>query len=492
MNDLAATAPPPATPGRHRRWLARYGDWLAQHQATIRRLQWAVVAVYALLLVVPALLPLPASDAHALDNLTIFAQWAFWGFWWPFVILSMFVMGRTWCGVFCPEGTLTEVASHYGLHRGVPRWIRWGGWPFVAFAMTTVFGQLVSVYQYPKAAALVLGGSTLAAIAVGYVYGREKRVWCRYLCPVNGVFNVLSRVAPVSFHVDREAWDRNAGHMAIHPVNCAPLVRIKRMTGPSECHMCGRCSGHLGAVELAARSPNHEVATLPFAQASRWDAALIVIGLVGLAIGAFHWNASPWFITLKLAAADFVLDHGMGWMLASNAPWWLLTHYPEANDVFTWLDGVLIVGYIGATAAVVGGVVWLALLAASRPVLLAGMPEAAPAGPDAARRASGERSITARAVRLSYALIPIAGLGVFLGLSSLTVTLAKAEGIGMGFVPAARAAVLAIGVLWSLRLAWLQLADAGPLPRRCVAIAAFAVALAAVAGAWALLFFRWS
>ena len=89
----------------------------------------------------------------------------------------------------------------------------WAGWPFVAFALTTVFGQLVSVYQYPQAVLLVLGGSTLAAIGVGFVFGREKRVWCRHLCPVNGVFAVLARVAPMHFRVDRDAWAANAGHI---------------------------------------------------------------------------------------------------------------------------------------------------------------------------------------------------------------------------------------------------------------------------------------
>ena len=152
--------------------LARYGRWLANHGAAVRAVQWCVVAIYAVLVVVPAFLPLPGDGARALDNLTVFAQWAFWGLWWPFVILSMFAAGRTWCGVFCPEGTLTEAASRFGLHRSPPRWLRWAGWPFVAFAVTTVYGQLVSVYQYPKAVLLVLGGSTIAAIATGFVYGR--------------------------------------------------------------------------------------------------------------------------------------------------------------------------------------------------------------------------------------------------------------------------------------------------------------------------------
>ncbi|HQU51123.1 MAG TPA: 4Fe-4S binding protein [Casimicrobiaceae bacterium] len=450
--------------------LAAYGDWLRDHAGVVRAVQWIVVAAYLILLAVPAWLPLPGQDAHALDNFTVFAQWAFWGLWWPFVLLSMLVAGRTWCGVFCPEGTLTEAASRVGLQRAVPRWMRWGGWPFVAFATTTVFGQLVSVYQYAPAALVVLGGSTVAAIVVGLVYGREKRVWCRHLCPVNGVFSVLARVAPVHFRVDRAAWARNAGRIAVHPVNCAPLVRIKRMEGPSECQMCGRCSGHLGAIALSFRPPNREVATLADERASGWDATLIVVGLIGFAIGAFHWSASPWFVQAKLAAAAFVIDHGPAWLLSDGAPWWLLTHYPEANDVFTWLDGALIVGYIAATAAALSSLVWACLLVA--------------AGTWRTPRA-------ARAVRLAYALVPLAGLGVFLGLSSLTVTLAKAEGLPLGAVPALRVLVLAAGAAWSLRLAWLQLADAPDRGARVRALLAFACAVAVVVAAWALLFFGW-
>ncbi|MFP3624782.1 4Fe-4S binding protein, partial [Burkholderia sp. SIMBA_051] len=78
--------------------------------------------------------------------------------------------------------------------------------------------------------------------------GREKRVWCKYLCPVNGVFSLLARLAPFHYKVDEDAWRRSYkngehGHRVI-PINCAPLVPLRNMKGASDCHMCGRCSGH--------------------------------------------------------------------------------------------------------------------------------------------------------------------------------------------------------------------------------------------------------
>jgi polyferredoxin len=442
--------------------LAALGEWMRTHRRALQGVQWCVVAAYAVLVVAPAFLPLPPGDAHGYDNLVVAAQWLFWGLWWPLVIASMLVLGRTWCGVFCPEGTLTEAASRHGLGRGVPRWMRWGGWPFVAFALTTVFGQLVSVYQYATATLLVLGGSTLAAIAVGFVYGKGKRVWCRHLCPVNGVFAVLARVSPLHFRVDPDAWLASAGRVRTHPVNCAPMVRIRRMTGPAECHMCARCSGLQGAVVLAGRSPGHEIARIEPGEAQAWDAALIVFGMIGLAIGAFEWSATPWFARLRTMLADRILDHGPAWLLADDAPWWLLTHYPDAHDVFTWLDGALIVGWIAGTALILGGFVALCLALASLPV----------------------RGMPGRAYALSYSLTPLAGIGLFVGLSALTVGLAKGEGVQLHALPALRCALLAAGAAWSLWLAYAHLKGRARGARLAFAFLAFSSGVAGVLVAW--------
>ena len=42
-------------PGR----LQQAGQWMQQHGSTIRGIQWIVVAVYAFLILVPAVMPLP-------------------------------------------------------------------------------------------------------------------------------------------------------------------------------------------------------------------------------------------------------------------------------------------------------------------------------------------------------------------------------------------------------------------------------------------------
>ena len=450
-------------PGR----LARLGLAMRRHRGAIIAAQWFVVLGYLVLVALPAFLPLPPDKAHIWNNLTRFAQFMFWGIWWPFVILSIMALGRVWYGVLCPEGALTEWVSRFGLGRGIPRWMKWGGWPFVAFVLTTVFGQMTSVYEYPKPALLILGGSTVAAIAVGLIWGREKRVWCRHLCPVSGVFGLLAKVAPIHFKVDQSAWDAApAGHRTSrqHVVNCAPLINIRRMESASACHMCGRCAGERDAVQLAPRSPNAEIVggrAEKVEKTDHWAAYLLVFGMLGVALGAFQWSASPWFVAAKQAAAGWLVDHEVWWPLNETGHWWLLTYYPEANDVFTWLDGGLLLAYIGAEALVVGGWIWIWLKLSGA---LTELPWQ----------------------RLALTLIPFAGTSVFVGLSLLTTSQLAGEGIALPWAHDLRLALLAFAALWSTSLAW-RVAKRN----RVVVAMATVMAMALPLAAWGTQFFVW-
>ncbi len=453
---------PPAPTG-----LAAFGDALRRHRGAIVALQWGVVLCYAVLVTVPAFMPLPESGASMLSNLRLAAQFAFWGLWWPFVIVSVMAFGRVWCGVLCPEGMLTELASRHGLGRTIPRWMRWAGWPLVAFAATTVYGQLVSVYEYPDATLLILGGSTLAAVAVGALYGRGgKRVWCRYLCPVSGVFALLAKVAPLHFRSDPHQWHRYDGPR--ERVDCAPLIDLRHLTSASECHACGRCSGHRGAIALALRSPNREILERDGAPAPNpYPARLLVFGLLGLAPGAFQWSANPWFIALKQGAAQWLLERGHDALFRDDLPWWLLTHQPEAGDVFSALDGLAILAFLAGSTIVLGGATWLALRAAAR--------------------LCGDARL--RWHRLAPALIPLAGTGLFLGLSMMTLTQLRAEGIVPAWTGPARIVMLGAGAIWSAWLgARLVASFATPAARRIAAWLCYLVPVAMTVSVWARFF----
>ena len=460
-----------AKPTGHTTLLAKAGDWLAQHRGSIIALQWVVVLFYVGLLVVPTLLPLPDSDARILNNLTVFAQFLFWGIWWPFVLLSMVLLGRMWCGVLCPEGALSEFASRFGLNRAMPRWLRWSGWPFVAFAGTTIYGQMVSVYQYPKAVMVVLGGSTVAAILIGLVYARDRRAWCKYLCPVNGVFNLLSRLAPVHFRVNGDAWKESYHSHKVVPIVCAPMVPIRHMQGNADCHMCGRCSGHRDAIELTTRSANDEIVRVGPPKESAWQTALLLFGMLGLAIGAFQWTVSPWMVAIKQACAEWLINRNIMWPLEKTLPWYVFTNYPQQNDVFTLLDGTLVVGWILVIGLIMGSAL---------SVLLG-------AGSAALGRWDGKRF-----QHLALALVPLAGCGLFLGLSATTISILKPEGISLAWVAPVRIGMLAGANLWSLWLA------AGITRRygngalgRVTAWASVAAACALIDFTWWLMFWGW-
>lgn len=458
--------------GRWVRWLANLGEAMRRHSAAIQAVQWVVLVVYLVLLIIPAMLDVPPEGASILSHLSLFAQFVFWGVWWPFVMLSVILFGRVWCGVFCPEGMLTELASKHGRAHAIPKWLRWGGWPTLAFISTTVYGQLISVYEYPQAALLILGGSTLAAVLVGYLYGREKRVWCRYLCPASGVFALLAKLSPVHFAVNEEAWRSyaKAGSGSSERVNCAPLLDMRHMSGTSQCHQCGRCSGYRQAISLGLRPPGQEVLNGTQQKQNRWDAVLLLFGVLGLAMGAFQWTASPWFVWLKTSLADKLIERGIFTFFDDQIPWWILTHHPETADVFSYLDGVCILLYLGIASALIGGI-------------SVGMLKVA------AHCAHGLRWQD-----LSMALIPVGGIGLFLGLSMMSMTHLRAEGVVFSWVAQARIGLLLIASLWSCTLAWQLIRTRGgavALGGQALAMLVFILNLVFVLGFWVIQFFVW-
>jgi hypothetical protein len=196
-----------------------------------------------------------------------------------------------------------------------------------------------------------------------------------------------------------------------------------------------------------------------------------VFGLLGVAPGAFLWSSSPLYISIKHALAEWLVAHGMVFVLEPNLPWWILTNYPMHNDVLSPLDGAILVAYIVGTAVALGAFILACLALASRVL-----------GP----------FTMAKVHHLAQSLIPIAGLGVFLGLSATTLTQLRADGVALGFVQPLRAALLIGASLWSLGLAWSMTGlYARGAPARIAATTAVGGAVAVSVWNWVLMFWFW-
>ncbi|HVB47197.1 MAG TPA: 4Fe-4S binding protein, partial [Burkholderiales bacterium] len=227
-------------------------------------------------------------------------------------------------------------------------------------------------------------------------------------------------------------------------------------------------SGHRDAIYLRARRPGSEIIETTRSQASTAEALLLVYGVIGIATAAFQWSFSPWFVRMKMAAGQWLVGRNDFALLQDNAPWWLLTHYPEAHDVFTWLDGLCVLAYILGGGLVLGAGVLVGLRLTAR---LAGDPELS-------------------WQRLALALVPIAGIGVFLGLSMLTLADLKAERVSLEWVPYVRAGLLAAGAWSSAWLGWQLLRPRASL-RRLAALAPYAACVALLGQVWYVALFRW-
>lgn len=469
------------------------GNWLARHQKLIWGVQWLIILIYILLMVIPIFLPLPDESATLFHHFTVFAGFLFWGIWWPFVLVSIILFGRLWCGVLCPEGALSEFANRFGQGRTIPKWMRWGGWPFVAFGITTIYGQMTSVYQYPKPVLLILGGSTLAAMIIGFLYGKSSRVWCKYLCPVTGVFNLLARLAPWRYQPKPGEWSPDQLQQ-IKNVRCPTLLPLTKMTGAGNCLMCGKCAIAKNAVELKLRSPHEEIvhqriknnpitaAILPKTELTRrgragmaeiYDPLLIIFGLCGLAAAAFQWPNSFWFSHFREVLDSWFLVHQVNWVFNSNAPWWIFTHYPERGDVFSWIYGGEIIFYILTVGLGIGGILTTMIIFAVK--------------------SAGKLSL-ARFNHLSQSLIPLGGMNVFIGLFANTLSiLQKYANLGFVWINHLKFILLALASIWSLILAYKIIEKfTVSIIRRILSLSLMAMCLVVVNYTWILILTVWS
>ncbi len=208
---------------------------------------------------------------------------------WPLLLVvgSALVLGRVFCGYFCPLGTMLDCFSGVfrgkGKSRGFKRLhavkylILFGTLAAAAVGVsTTHFFDPINIAER-TGIVLIRQGASLLVLGMGYVPGLaglveplesnlafevrfynlsvflvlifgcvvalefvSRRFWCRYLCPLGAMISLLGRVAPFARKVNSDC------NLCGKCETACPFEAVgddPHKTRHGECTRCYRCSG---------------------------------------------------------------------------------------------------------------------------------------------------------------------------------------------------------------------------------------------------------
>ncbi|MEB3309338.1 MAG: cyclic nucleotide-binding domain-containing protein [Snowella sp.] len=127
----------------------------------------------------------------------------FWAWWWPGYLFWFAFVGRLWCAV-CPFMITAEWLRRLSLWlfpRQQLTWNtrslnRWGAWfLFAGFVAIYLWEKLWDLPHHAYLSAWLLLVITAGAVIFSQIY--ERRLWCRYLCPIGGMNGMFAKLSMI-------------------------------------------------------------------------------------------------------------------------------------------------------------------------------------------------------------------------------------------------------------------------------------------------------
>lgn len=198
-----------------------------------------MTALFFSLIFLLAFLGNQSSDA----NVSLLLVWALW---WPMLAISWFFGARIWCSV-CPMGAVNDLLNKVcSLKKKVPKFIRDNSMYLsaVGLALIIYVEASSSMIYSPMATGFLLAAILLCAILSGLLY--ERRVWCRYLCPLGRLAATFSGCSVVEWRsnssICNSTCTTNACYKGNDKIAGCPLYQGPfSLHSNQDCILCGNC-----------------------------------------------------------------------------------------------------------------------------------------------------------------------------------------------------------------------------------------------------------
>jgi len=170
----------------------------------------------------------------------------FWAWWWPASLFLFTFVGRLWCAV-CPfmiAGEWIRTLSLWIYPRKLlpppTKWMnRWGAWVvFAGFLAIYLWEKLWDLPHTAYLSAWLLIIITAGAVICSLIY--ERRLWCRYLCPIGGMNGMFAKLAIVEVRSTQQLCGSQCSTFGCFKGSTASPVNFAEAL-PSEGQQTGAC-----------------------------------------------------------------------------------------------------------------------------------------------------------------------------------------------------------------------------------------------------------
>ncbi len=169
-----------------------------------------------------------------------------WALWWPLLVFSWLAGARVWCAV-CPMGAANDLFNRFfSMKKQVPKFVRSYGVYFSAAGLALIVYVEASsnMVHSPRATGFLLLSILLCAMLSGLVY--ERRLWCRYLCPLGRLAAVFSGCSVVEWRSNSSICNSTCqtndcfkGNDAVP--GCPTYQGPFSLRSNHNCILCGNC-----------------------------------------------------------------------------------------------------------------------------------------------------------------------------------------------------------------------------------------------------------
>tara|TARA_B100000315_G_scaffold8245_1_gene8202 strand:+ start:54582 stop:57656 length:3075 start_codon:yes stop_codon:yes gene_type:complete len=226
----------------------------------------------------------------------------FWSVGWFFIFSSTFLIGRVFCAV-CPfmiTGEIVQNWKSYKMTRSGT--ISQHGenlsmfFIFVIFWMEGSFG----LQEKPFYTALLLLSITLGAVICAVVF--ERRVWCRYLCPMGRLLGISSLTSIFSLDADKHVCMYRCGTHECYTgketePGCQLFLHPYAIESQQDCVLCMQCHKNCpyGSVKLNLQFPGTGIVAAASPSLALALTSTALVGILPVERGALLAPANDFF-----------------------------------------------------------------------------------------------------------------------------------------------------------------------------------------------------